>query len=764
MSVRVSSHAPSSRGPLGVAVGALCAAVLLLAPTPACAVVVHTRGGQVLSYQPQRSTALLPLDAAFSNLDYNGGPVMPANTNYAVYWSPSGESAYGEHPGEYISGVNQYFMDLEANSGGHENVDSVAAQYNDSSGAHAAYDSHFGGALLDTQPYPASGCAAAEICLSDAQLRAELTRLVKANNLPVGLSTEYFLITPPAVESCFFDEGGFEQCSAGTPLVRFCAYHGNIATAGGQIIYSNDPYVTGNSRCDDGNHPTGKPSDGVLEGGLSHEHVESVTDPVPNTAWTDWLHNGGEIGDKCRTFEAASEFGEPLGKAANGAKFNQMINGHDYWYQQEWSNQSHECKQRMTLSGQAPTATFTSKAETGTSISFDASESTAPGKVHLYSWQFNDETGGTHSAPLETESATIEHKFPARGRYSVALTVYANDGTSSGTAQTVDAGDELPTAAFTVETPGPLEGSPVQFNAAASKDPDGEISSYEWSFGDGATAEGSSPAHIYAEAGFYEVRLTVADSSGARESVAHTILVAPLAPVAVTGGASVVGTDAATLGGTVDPRGSGVEDCHFDYGPTSAYGSSAPCFSLPVSGQGAVAVSAGISALSPGSTYSYRLVAGGPGGTSYGAEEQLATPASLTQPPIGPLLPVLGGAAPVPDAEIVGSAVTAVGGGVTVLRISCPATESVCTGTITLRVSAPASHGRHTTITLAAGGFTAAGGRVTSVRLRISGAALRLLTRSRTLRARATVTARDGAGAVHTANSRLTVRAPRAHR
>jgi hypothetical protein len=43
-----------------------------------------------------------------------------------------------------------------------------------------------------------------------------------------------------------------------------------------------------------------------------------------------------EIGDQCDR-----QMGTPLGTAANGAKYNQVINGHFYWYQEEWSNQGH---------------------------------------------------------------------------------------------------------------------------------------------------------------------------------------------------------------------------------------------------------------------------------------------------------------------------------------------------------------------------------------------------------------------------------------
>jgi hypothetical protein len=406
---------------------------LALAAAPASAVIVGIGNGRTVSSEPIRSSQQKPFDAFFSNLDYNGGPVMATNTNYAVYWRPSGAPAY---PSDYQPGLNQFFEDLAHDSGGHGNVDSVSTQYNDAAGEFANYESHFGEALIDTDPYPPNGCKQATICLTDSQLRSELTSFVKAKGLPTDLAHEYFLLTPPKVEDCF-TAGGFE-CSAGAKNAVYCAYHGDIHVTGGVIVYSNDPYVTGNFGCDDGNHPNGKTSDGALEGGLSHEHNESITDPEPNNAWTDIGGSGGENGDKCRTFVASTEFGTPLGKAENGASYNQVINAHEYWYQQEWSNQGNECLQRFTFSGAEPKAAYTSQKGTGNAVSFDAGGSTAPGGVSRYNWQFNDGPG--LSTPVETTTPTVSHTFPASGAYTVALTVFASDGTSIGTAHTVLAG------------------------------------------------------------------------------------------------------------------------------------------------------------------------------------------------------------------------------------------------------------------------------------------------------------------------------------
>src|SRR5256885_2782482 len=135
----------------------------------ASAVIIHLGNGKTLSYQPLRAAATR-FDAALNNLDYNGGPVMPSNRNYLIFWSPSGLSAY---PSQYPTGLATYLQDLAHDSGGNQNVDSVSAQYNDGTGQFSKYNSTFGGSLTDTDAYPASQCpvvAPTTHCLVDSQL------------------------------------------------------------------------------------------------------------------------------------------------------------------------------------------------------------------------------------------------------------------------------------------------------------------------------------------------------------------------------------------------------------------------------------------------------------------------------------------------------------------------------------------------------------------------------------------------------------------
>ncbi len=55
----------------------------------------------------------------------------------------------------------------------------------------------------------------------------------------------------------------------------------------------------------------------------------------------------------------------------------------------------------------------------------------------------------------------------------------------------------------------------VKFDATASSDPDGSITSYEWDFGDGGSETGDTVSHVFGSAGNYDVILTVTDDNGA---------------------------------------------------------------------------------------------------------------------------------------------------------------------------------------------------------------------------------------------------------
>jgi hypothetical protein len=90
-------------------------------------------------------------------------------------------------------------------------------------------------------------------------------------------------------------------------------------------------------------------------------------------------------------------------------------------------------------------------------------------------------------------------------------------------------------------------------------------------------------------------------------------------PTVATAGASTRSEGAVTLEGTVNPEGVQVSACEFEYGTTTAYGSTAPCSPSPGSGSSPVTVVANID-LEPGHTYHYRLVAANAHGSQTGSD------------------------------------------------------------------------------------------------------------------------------------------------
>ena len=75
------------------------------------------------------------------------------------------------------------------------------------------------------------------------------------------------------------------------------------------------------------------------------------------------------------------------------------------------------------------------------------------------------------------------------------------------------------------------EGSAITMSAASSSDPDGDVLSYRWVFGDGATAMGATATHSYAQNGSYTVRMIVTDPRGLVDTAVTTATVSNVAPV-----------------------------------------------------------------------------------------------------------------------------------------------------------------------------------------------------------------------------------------
>ncbi len=144
------------------------------------------------------------------------------------------------------------------------------------------------------------------------------------------------------------------------------------------------------------------------------------------------------------------------------------------------------------------------------------------------------------SNPLDALNATLSSTLLASSTYylwvqgtgngdplATGYSSYGSVGQYALTGSFYPPGNAAPTAVIAAS---PLSGSvplTVNFSGAGSSDPDGSISSWQWTFGDGTGASGATSAHTYSAVGTYSAQLTVTDNSGLSAASAVTITVGP---------------------------------------------------------------------------------------------------------------------------------------------------------------------------------------------------------------------------------------------
>jgi phosphodiesterase/alkaline phosphatase D-like protein len=125
----------------------------------------------------------------------------------------------------------------------------------------------------------------------------------------------------------------------------------------------------------------------------------------------------------------------------------------------------------------------------------------------------------------------------------------------------------------------------------------------------------------------YFFRVTATNANGTRTSPVESFTTPHLGPPAAnTLQPTGVEATEATLRGSVDANGVQVTACVFEYGTTTAYGSTAPCSPAPGSAGEAVKVAATVSGLLPLTSYHYRIVAENSLGRGTGGDQMLTTP------------------------------------------------------------------------------------------------------------------------------------------
>jgi hypothetical protein len=239
---------------------ALAALATCLCFASAANAVVTSVGGVPFGVQPETS-ASSPITKP---LTYGKGPVVHRTAPYAIYWDPN----TGEYRGSWEQLISGFLANAGADSGSLGNNFAVITQYSDTTGGRAQYDLTFHGPYTDTDPFPiANNCSEPAPCLTDEQVRTELAKYIDTNGLPAGVNPSsgvtpiYFLFTPPGVSVCLEGSGKNGHCSSQTSENPLCSYHSFIPPEGSRtedVLYAVEPWTAGNLGTFDPSEVSGK--------------------------------------------------------------------------------------------------------------------------------------------------------------------------------------------------------------------------------------------------------------------------------------------------------------------------------------------------------------------------------------------------------------------------------------------------------------------------------------------------------------------------
>ncbi len=356
-----------------------------------------------------------------------------------IFWGPAGSFSTA-----YQSLINQYISDVAAASNTSGNVFGVATEYYQNiSGqqSNIQYQVFAGTQITDTDSYPTidSSCTLASgysTCISDSQMQNELSTVIAHEGLTANDQNVYLVFLPQGVETCI----SFGTCSSNS----YCAYHSGYSLGNSFALYGDMPYPTiysnGGGGCDLAvggvyQSPNSQLYADAEISMISHEVNETITDW--DGAWLD--QNGYENGDEC-----AYVYGEPLGgSASNGTEYNQLINGHRYFTQDEFSNIAYAnrignvvsstnstfvrgCEQRQSAGYSASISSFSPTSGSingGTSVTISGSGFLGATAVNF---------GSNPAASFVVNSNnSISAITPANSAGSVSITVTTPYGTKS---------------------------------------------------------------------------------------------------------------------------------------------------------------------------------------------------------------------------------------------------------------------------------------------------------------------------------------------
>ena len=139
---------------------------------------------------------------------------------------------------------------------------------------------------------------------------------------------------------------------------------------------------------------------------------------------------------------------------------------------------------------------------------------------------------GSKSVSTDNSGAVgFSFSFPTPATGAQIVTATATDAAGSTSEFSGEfGGNQPPSASIGFATLTVDLGVAVKFDGLGSTDPDDDPLQYSWSFGDGDTATGATPSHIFKTVGTSIVTLTVSDGFGGTSQATASVTVKDVAP------------------------------------------------------------------------------------------------------------------------------------------------------------------------------------------------------------------------------------------
>jgi PKD repeat protein len=147
------------------------------------------------------------------------------------------------------------------------------------------------------------------------------------------------------------------------------------------------------------------------------------------------------------------------------------------------------------------------------------------GEIVNWTWSFGDGKKGY--------GERVDHTYEVYGTFLATLTVRDDSGGINTTSALITVRNQPPTASMDISPLVAYTRQTVSFDGSNSSDPENQIASYYWSFGDGTSSTGAKVAHAYEDDGWYTVRLTVMDQDATSSFIELVLKVLNRVPVAV---------------------------------------------------------------------------------------------------------------------------------------------------------------------------------------------------------------------------------------